>query len=281
MLGYICRAIAENGRMVPERLFDSWESGKIKSRKETTHQEEKNMGYNIKTPNGYDLFEMSSMIQKAIRRSDIPHAAYAANELGGKYRKYLWKRLLTVSAEDCYGIMTKEIVALQQADEYVNKKAKIGETNDLFIAKAVILLCMARKNRDADYVACNFMWGDKNLTEEEFNQFVDYEQVENLRIRDASDIPGYVYDVHTWKGKRAGKTELDMFHDEQEALAPRQMNLFDYGDWGGYFGHMKQEGKLDRRTESRLEEFQRGKTTDPTNNGTTWTPETYEAIRMK
>ena len=21
----------------------------------------------------------------------------------------------------------------------------------------------------------------------------------------------------------------------------RQMNLFDYGDWGGYFGHMKQE----------------------------------------
>ena len=66
---------------------------------------------------------MSSMIQKAIRRCDIPHAAYAANELGGKYRKYLWKRLLTVSAEDCYGIMTKEIVALQQADELLNKKA--------------------------------------------------------------------------------------------------------------------------------------------------------------
>lgn len=61
------------------------------------------------------------MIQKAIRRCDIPHAAYAANELSGKYRKYLWKRLLTVSAEDCYGIMTKEIVALQQADECVNK----------------------------------------------------------------------------------------------------------------------------------------------------------------
>lgn len=60
---------------------------------------------------------------------------------------------------------------------------------------------MARKNRDADYVACNFMWGDRNLTEEEFDEFVDYQQVENLRMRDASDIPGYVYDVHTWKGK--------------------------------------------------------------------------------
>ncbi len=239
------------------------------------------MGYNIKTPNGYDLFEMSSMIQKAIRRCDIPHAAYAANELGGKYRKYLWKRLLTVSAEDCFGIMTKEIIALQQADEYVNKKAKVGETNDLFIAKAVILLCMAKKNRDADYVACNFMWGDRNLTESEFDEFVDYEQVENLRMKDASDIPGYVYDVHTWKGKRAGKTELDMFHDEQEALQPRQMNLFDYGDWGGYFGHMKKEGELNRRTESRLPEFQKGKETDPTHNGSAWTPETYETVRMK
>ena len=122
---------------------------------------ERTMGYNPLTKNGYSMFEMSSMVQKAIRRCDIPHAAYAANELSVSYRGYLWKRLLTVSAEDCYGIMTKEIVALQKADEYVNAKAKPGQTNDLFIAKAVVLLCMARKNRDADYVACNFMWGDK------------------------------------------------------------------------------------------------------------------------
>ena len=80
------------------------------------------MSFKLTTPNGYDLFEMSSMIQKAIRRSDIPHAAYAANELAFKYRNYLWKRLLTVSAEDCYGIMTKEIVALQEADKQVNAK---------------------------------------------------------------------------------------------------------------------------------------------------------------
>ena len=72
-----------------------------------------------------------------------------------------------------------------------------------------------------------------------------------------------------------------MFHDEQEALQPRQMNLFDYGDWGGYFDHMKKEGGLDRRTESRLPEFQKGKETDPTHNGTTWTPDIYEARRMK
>lgn len=72
-----------------------------------------------------------------------------------------------------------------------------------------------------------------------------------------------------------------MFHDEQEALQPRQMNLFDYGDWGGYFDHMKSEGNLDPKTKRDLPEFQRGKETDPTHNGYTWTPETYASIRMK
>lgn len=227
------------------------------------------------------MYEMSSMIQKAIRRCDIPHAAYAANELSVKFRTYLWKRLLTVSVEDCYGIMTKEIVALQQADEYVNKKNKPGETNDLFIAKAVILLCMARKNRDADYVACNFMWGERNLSEAEFEKFVDYEQVERLKMDGSQSVPGYVYDVHTWKGKRNGKTQLDMFRDEQAALTPHQMNLFDFGDWNGMFEHERKNGGISPREESRIQEFQRGKETDPTHNGTVWTPDTYERFRMK
>ena len=239
------------------------------------------MGYKMLTTNGYDLYEMSSMIQKAIRRCDIPHAAYAANELSIKYRQYLWKRLLTVSAEDCYGIMTKEIVALQQADEYVNKKNRPGDTNDLFIAKAVILLCMARKNRDADYVACNFMWGDRNLTDQEFEEFVDYQQVEKLRMDGSQRIPGYVYDVHTWKGKANGKTELDMFRDEQEALEPKQLSLFDFGNWDGMFEHERKEGRITPREERRIKEFQEGKELDPTHGGTVWTPETYERFKMK
>lgn len=144
------------------------------------------------------------MIQKAIRRCDIPHAAYAANEMSVKYRAYLWKRLLTVSAEDCYGIMTKEIMALKEADDYVNQRNKPGETNDLFIAKAVVLLCMAKKNRDADYVACNFMWGDQPLSDAEYEAFVDYHEVERLKAVSQFDVPDYVFDVHTrqWPQKR-------------------------------------------------------------------------------
>lgn len=64
---------------------------------------------NPRTKNGYNMHEMSSMIQKTIRRCDIPHAAA---ELYPRYRTLLWNRLMTVSAEDCYGIMTQEIMAL-------------------------------------------------------------------------------------------------------------------------------------------------------------------------
>lgn len=235
------------------------------------------MAYTALTKNGYNMYEMSSMIQKAIRRCDIPHAAYAANELSVNYRKYLWRRLLTVSAEDCYGIMTKEIVALEQADEIVNEKNKPGSTNDLFIAKAVVLLCMARKNRDADYVACNFMWGDRPLSDEEYDEFVDYDIVEKLKSETRFDVPNYVFDVHTYKGRARGATQMDFFRKENEELEPRQMSLFDYGDYGGWYDRKREQGKLSPADERRLERFQatRGDT-DPTHNGTVWAPDTYE-----
>lgn len=198
------------------------------------------MAYDLRTKNGYSMYEMSSMVQKAIRRGNVMYAAYAANELSVRFRKYLWKRLLTVSAEDCYGIMTQEIIALKNADDFVNEKNRPGDTNDLFIAKAVVLLCLARKNRDADYVACNFMWGDRPLTDEEYDKYVDYEQVARLRMTGEDPIPDWVFDVHTRIGVANGKSLLDMIRDEQAALNPWQPSLFDNGSWEGLFKHERQ-----------------------------------------
>lgn len=95
----------------------------------------------------HNMFEVSSLIQKSIRRQDAGNAYYAANELIPKYRHYLWKRLLTVSAEDCYDLMTHRIVALRKKDDEENDKK--------YIAMAVSTLLNARKNRDGDYFACN------------------------------------------------------------------------------------------------------------------------------
>ncbi len=56
---------------------------------------------NLRTKRGYQFGEVSSTMQKAIRRADAKLAGYWALELWESgFGKYCWKRLLTVSAED-------------------------------------------------------------------------------------------------------------------------------------------------------------------------------------
>ena len=79
----------------------------------------------IRTVTGYDFFEVSSAMQKAIRRNDATVAGYFALELWTSgYRDYVCKRLFTISAEDCHGCITKEIEALWQGHELVNKSSQ-------------------------------------------------------------------------------------------------------------------------------------------------------------
>lgn len=104
------------------------------------------------TKHGHNMFEISSMIQKALRRADSESAYYAANEMLASYRGYLWKRLLCVSAEDCYDMVTSPIVGLMKKDE--QRTNPLDSSN---VSKAVSILLKARKNRDADYFACNLL----------------------------------------------------------------------------------------------------------------------------
>lgn len=182
------------------------------------------MRYQLLTRNGYDFYEIASLLQKAIRRGDYQKAGFAAHELIDKYRKYLWKRLLIISAEDCYGIVTKEIIGLKCADD------ETGGKEYIFIAKAICLLCESKKNRDACYVACNFMNENVNLEPEEIHEPNPIPECE-LGV---DGIPDYVFDVHTLRGKRRGKTVKDMIRDEQAALYPKQLGLFDNADWSSF-----------------------------------------------
>lgn len=177
--------------------------------------------YELKTRSGYDFYEMSSLLQKSIRRGDYQKAGFAAKELIDRYRKYLWKRLLIISAEDCYGIITKEIVGLKIADD------EAGGKEHIFVAKAICLLCEARKNRDACYFACNFM-SDNNLVD--IRDIKEECPIDECKLG-ADGIPDWVFDVHTLKGKMRGKTIEDMIRDEQNALHPKQMSMFDNADW--------------------------------------------------
>jgi len=213
--------------------------------------------YQQTTRNGYNLFEMSSLMQKSIRRGNVKLAAYAAMEMFGSYWAYMWRRLIVISAEDCYGVITKEIVALREADVISNDKRKGYDRDPLFAAKAITLLCMAKKNRDGCYVACNFMLPDRLLTEEEFQRETEYVHIDELELK--GGIPEWAYDVHTRQGREKGKTDLDMIISEQAALEPLQLNLFDNADWEQYHDMQKKGGKISPREQAKWVEFQKDK----------------------
>jgi replication-associated recombination protein RarA len=161
----------------------------------------------LTTRNGYDFFEVSSSMQKAIRRMDTKTAGYFALELWHSgYANYVWKRLFTISAEDCAGFVTKEIEALWQGHQLVNDKAKEPKGR-IFVSKAVILLCNWEKSRDADHLQ-NLVYDKKiNMSDSDINEY--FEEIRKNPI----PIPKYAYDVHTMQGKRMGKTKADFFKE--------------------------------------------------------------------
>lgn len=124
----------------------------------------------LTTRNGHNMFDMASMLQKAIRRNKVGYAMYAAYELYGRYYGMLWKRLIVISAEDCYGMISKKILELKNLDDTMNI-GKEGYDRDMqYAEQAVKILCAANKNRDACYAACNFMIVDWGCSEKEFQK---------------------------------------------------------------------------------------------------------------
>ena len=179
----------------------------------------------IRTKKGYDLYVIASALQKAIRRGDTKIACYSALELfHSGFHFYVWKRLLTISAEDCYGAITTEIWALYQTFLLIREKIKEGNPKDankgrLFISKAVLLLCLARKSRDADHIS-NLFYDVENIPQEEMQKYVS-------DSKEKIEMPEYTYDCHTQEGKRRGKTRRDFFEEEYAALFPKAQGEFD------------------------------------------------------
>jgi replication-associated recombination protein RarA len=161
-------------------------------------------------------------MQKAIRRGDAKLAGYWGLELWASgYGQYVWRRLLTVSAEDCWGILTAEVKALHDAYLVVNEGLPAKQHRGrIFISKAVILLCLAKKSRDPDHLQ-NFIYDqqaglDPETLTDELEQSGEY-----------IPIPDYAYDCHTPQGRKMGKTKAEFFRQEQDALNPFIPGLFD------------------------------------------------------
>jgi replication-associated recombination protein RarA len=173
----------------------------------------------MKTVRGYSLGDVVSALQKTIRRGDARLAGYFAMEMfESNFEAYAWRRLLTISAEDCHGCITQEIKALYDSAVEVKKTRKKPER--IFLAKAAVVLAAAKKCRDADHMSC--LMYDQHLPDDATVKLAIAEARE-----DDVEIPDYAYDCHTSEGRRKGKTRADFFLDEHDALKPRVPGLFD------------------------------------------------------
>jgi replication-associated recombination protein RarA len=180
----------------------------------------------ITTRNGYDFFVASSSLQKAIRRNRPDIAGYFALELyHSGYGKYVWKRLLTISAEDCYGIITQEIESLCRSFLFINEDKSDLSKGRIFISKAVLILCAHPKCRDADHLS-NYVYDQNKISDAEVQKLIESLQ-KDIEKNGLKRVPDYAYDCHTSEGKKRGKTKKDFFETELEALRPRQVGLFD------------------------------------------------------
>lgn len=174
---------------------------------------------NLVTRSNHNMFTMASLLQKAIRRGDKVRAGYAAMELFGSYHSMLWNRIMTVSCEDCWGILAKEMVALRYTDDVRNKNKKGWQKDTQYVSKAVSLLCDAKKSRDACYYACNFVLQTYVTDPGELSEeFVDIHRAE------MNSIPPEAFEIKEISGA-VGEWEII-----PQEVEPEQLSIFDYAE---------------------------------------------------
>lgn len=154
------------------------------------------------TVGGFLCGEVSSALQKAIRRGDERGALFWATELDlSGYGNYVWKRLRVISSEDvglAETTLAAELRALEEAWRIV-KKDEGGKhppsdsAGGTHLVHAVLLLVRARKSRIVD------------------NACVVFYQVDRRKL--GMQIPDYAVDHHTARGRSLGRTEATVGHE--------------------------------------------------------------------
>jgi replication-associated recombination protein RarA len=160
----------------------------------------------LHTPNGHACGEVTSALQKSIRRSDERSALYWASELDlAGYGNYAFKRLRIIATEDVG--LADPTAALTVRCLYENwldqRKAEKGDTLNtaIFLVHAVLVLARAKKSRICDHALMCLYEGE----------------------REPLEIPDYALDQHTARGRQMGRG-LDHFFDEGTLLVGEELD---------------------------------------------------------
>jgi replication-associated recombination protein RarA len=162
------------------------------------------------TVGGFLCGEVSSAMQKEIRRGNEREALFWATELDlSGYAAYVFRRLVVMASEDI-GLAEPHLpatLAALQASWLDTKKREGARYNPmssgggLFLVHAVLLCVRAKKSRIADN-ACVVIYTDR----------------EKMKM----EIPDYAVDHHTARGRDMGRTEAthgaSSYHLENQGL---------------------------------------------------------------
>lgn len=148
------------------------------------------------TKNGYDFFEATSSLQKAIRRCDEDQALFWSVEMYESSRaEYVWQRLFVMVSEDI-GLanpnLPTQINALYFNYNYL--KGKSGEPEKLPYIQAVLAMVRSDKSRLVDWA------------------LIDAFKKHGERIT-PDQVPDYALDKHTRRGKMKGRGFPHFFED--------------------------------------------------------------------
>ena len=91
----------------------------------------------------------------------------------------------------------------------------------IFLSIAIIMLCAAMKCRDANHLT-NCVYDRRMIGAQKLNEAI----AEACQHPAPVPVSEYTSDVDTHRGRARGKTRNDFFRDEQAALHPRQIGLF-------------------------------------------------------
>ena len=185
------------------------------------------MAYEMLTRTGRSFWEITSVMQNSIRKGDYELAGYCMWELLPKYDSYLRKRFLVISAEDCFGVITKEILHLCSIP---------GDEN---LERALSMLCRCKKNRDADYFVCNLMGG--KLAESMNKEELASGMIKAIRAMDVRKAGEFSYGLfkknrkHLWvtlnqmakESNPCLMDEFDALHEANERVSkPTEETIF-------------------------------------------------------
>lgn len=197
-----------------------------------------------------DNATLVATLHKAIDHRDMDMIGYEMNELRVTKRKVLWKALRDYALNKTSKNVISEIVALEKADEFVNSNKKDGEKDEIFISKAVMILCYANDESIKDVRSSDIV---------SLDELVDWSRYQIKNIEEChlenNEIPEWVFDCHTLRGKRMGKTDWDMTIAEQEGLNPKAYAYFDEGSWLYIYEQDVRLGVLDEKGFAPIKEF--------------------------